>query len=116
MDSGQTRERAAVVRDLHPIASFDATLVGVVGVLSVLTYFFFSVEHKGAVGKAARLGVWMLNVHASGGEAMLRAAREAVAGAPRPPLLIGVTVLTSLSGDALSRVGFSAPVEAIEVH
>jgi orotidine-5'-phosphate decarboxylase len=66
----------------------------------------------GACRAAARLGVWMLNVHASGGEAMLRAAREAVAGAARPPLVIAVTVLTSLSSEALARVGFSAPVDA----
>jgi hypothetical protein len=39
-----------------------AALVGVVGVLTVLTYFFFSVEHKGAVGKTARLGVWFLMI------------------------------------------------------
>ncbi len=36
--------------------------VGVIGVLSVLTYFFFSVEHKGAVGKTARLGIWFLMI------------------------------------------------------
>jgi hypothetical protein len=36
--------------------------VGVVGVLSVLTYFFFSVEHKGAVGKTARVGIWFLMI------------------------------------------------------
>ena len=56
---------------------------------------------------AARLGVWMLNVHASGGSAMMRAAREAVAAFPRPPLLIGVTVLTSLSDAELGEVGFA---------
>jgi hypothetical protein len=39
-----------------------AALVGVVGVLTVLTYFFFSVEHKGAVGKTARVGVWFLMI------------------------------------------------------
>jgi hypothetical protein len=37
-------------------------VVGVVGVLSVLTYFFFSVEHKGAVGKTARVGIWFLMI------------------------------------------------------
>ncbi len=37
-------------------------VTGVVGVLSVLTYFFFSLEHKGAVGKSARLGVWFLMI------------------------------------------------------
>jgi hypothetical protein len=39
-----------------------AGVVGVVGVLSVLTYFLFSVEHKGAVGKTARLGIWFLMI------------------------------------------------------
>lgn len=60
----------------------------------------------GACRAAARLGVWMMNVHASGGEAMLRAAREAVASVARPPLLIAVTILTSLSEDDLARVGY----------
>jgi orotidine-5'-phosphate decarboxylase len=54
---------------------------------------------------ASRLGVWMLNVHALGGRAMLSAAREALEGAPRRPRLIGVTVLTSLSADDLEEVG-----------
>jgi orotidine-5'-phosphate decarboxylase len=61
----------------------------------------------GACRAAARLGVWMLNVHASGGSAMMRAAREAVAAFSRPPLLIGVTVLTSLSDAELGEVGFA---------
>jgi orotidine-5'-phosphate decarboxylase len=61
----------------------------------------------GACRAAARLGVWMLNVHAGGGSAMMRAAREAVAGLPKPPLLIGVTVLTSLSDAELGEIGFA---------
>ena len=60
----------------------------------------------GACRSAARLGVWMLNIHASGGEAMMRAAREAVAGVQRPPLLVGVTILTSLGDADLEKVGF----------
>jgi orotidine-5'-phosphate decarboxylase len=64
----------------------------------------------GACRAATRLGVWMLNVHASGGEAMLRAAREAVEGTTRPPLLIGVTLLTSLGEADLARVGFAGTV------
>ena len=66
----------------------------------------------GACRAAARLGVWMLNVHASGGSAMMRAAREAVAAFPRPPLLIGVTVLTSLSDAELGEVGFAGSAAA----
>lgn len=61
----------------------------------------------GACRAAARLGVWMVNVHASGGSAMMRAAREAVAAFARPPLLIGVTVLTSLSDAQLGEVGLA---------
>jgi orotidine-5'-phosphate decarboxylase len=49
-----------------------------------------------AVREAASLGVWMLNLHASGGKAMLLAAREAVEGLQQRPLLIAVTVLTSI--------------------
>ncbi|WP_226702672.1 orotidine-5'-phosphate decarboxylase [Microbulbifer elongatus] len=59
-----------------------------------------------AVRAAANLGVWMVNVHASGGERMMKAAAEALAplGEDRP-LLIGVTVLTSTSEDELAPVG-----------
>lgn len=58
----------------------------------------------GAVAAAAELGVWMVNVHASGGRAMLKAAREAVNGSGT--LLTAVTVLTSLSDSDLQEVGF----------
>jgi orotidine-5'-phosphate decarboxylase len=71
----------------------------------------------GAVREATRLGVFMLNVHASGGRAMLRAAAEAAAKAsadfqvPRP-ICLGVTVLTSLDRRALHReLGVHATVE-----
>jgi orotidine-5'-phosphate decarboxylase len=64
----------------------------------------------GACKSAARLGVWMVNVHASGGEAMLRAAQEAVASVTKPPLLIGVTILTSLDDASIARVGFAGSV------
>jgi orotidine-5'-phosphate decarboxylase len=64
----------------------------------------------GACRAAARLGVWMLNVHASGGEAMMRAAREAVATVPHPPLLMAVTVLTSLGQGDLPRIGLHGSV------
>jgi orotidine-5'-phosphate decarboxylase len=54
---------------------------------------------------AARLGVWMINVHASGGPRMLAAAREALEGPGERPLLIAVTVLTSMGGEELRAVG-----------
>lgn len=58
-----------------------------------------------AVAAAARLGVWMVNVHAGGGSKMMRAAREALEEFDNPPLLIGVTVLTSMSADDLQELG-----------
>ncbi|MGB5736881.1 MAG: orotidine-5'-phosphate decarboxylase, partial [Thiohalocapsa sp.] len=58
-----------------------------------------------ACAAAADLGVWMVNVHASGGPAMLRAARERLDAHPAPPLLIAVTVLTSLDAADLAAVG-----------
>lgn len=62
---------------------------------------------------AAGLGVWMVNVHASGGSAMMRAAREAIAGLPQRPLLIAVTVLTSLGADDLREIGCTESPEAM---
>jgi len=59
---------------------------------------------------AAELGVWMVNVHASGGRRMMEAAADAVSGFQRRPLLIAVTILTSLSEAELEEVGFSAGV------
>src|SRR6185503_14847045 len=58
---------------------------------------------------AARLGVWMLNVHAAGGKAMLAAAREAIDASPHNPLLIAVTVLTSLTDNDLHDIGLAGP-------
>jgi orotidine-5'-phosphate decarboxylase len=69
----------------------------------------------GAVAAATRLGAWMINVHASGGLEMMRRAGAAAAdaaaseGLPRP-LIIAVTVLTSLDQAALERVGVHAAV------
>ncbi len=63
-----------------------------------------------ACAAATKLGVYMFDVHASGGAAMMRAAREAVAKAAAgmtrpPPLVIGVTVLTSLADGDLAEIG-----------
>lgn len=54
---------------------------------------------------AADLGVWMVNVHALGGRKMMEAAREAIDSASHHPLLIGVTVLTSLDGQDIREIG-----------
>ena len=61
---------------------------------------------------AADLGVWMLNVHASGGLAMMQAARNALDtyGADRP-LLIGVTVLTSMTEQELNPIGVNKSLQ-----
>ncbi|MEM7259454.1 MAG: orotidine-5'-phosphate decarboxylase [Pseudomonadota bacterium] len=66
----------------------------------------------GACRAAANRGVWMLNVHASGGSAMLDAARDAL-GSPGggTPLLIGVTVLTSMDDNSLAATGVQSNVQ-----
>lgn len=61
----------------------------------------------GAVKAAAELGVWMVNVHAAGGRRMMEAARDSLAGFSTPPLLIGVTVLTSMSDEDLAEMGYT---------
>ncbi|PKM42523.1 MAG: orotidine-5'-phosphate decarboxylase [Gammaproteobacteria bacterium HGW-Gammaproteobacteria-1] len=59
----------------------------------------------GACSAAADLGVWMVNVHALGGSRMMTAAREALAKSTHRPLLIAVTILTSMGGDDLREIG-----------
>jgi orotidine-5'-phosphate decarboxylase len=59
----------------------------------------------GGVRSAAALGVSMLTVHAAGGSAMLRAAMGAARQAPKPPIILAVTVLTSLSDADLQEIG-----------
>ena len=63
---------------------------------------------------AASLGVWMVNVHASGGRRMMEAAREALANIQRRPKLIAVTVLTSMSQADLVELGITVtPAEQV---
>ena len=63
-----------------------------------------------AVSAAAELGVWMTNVHASGGLAMMEAAKRALEQyGDKAPLLIAVTVLTSMSDDELQLLGINVP-------
>jgi orotidine-5'-phosphate decarboxylase len=63
-----------------------------------------------AVEESMELGIWMLNVHSLGGKEMLRAASETVEQATVKPLLLGVTILTSLDDKALNTVGFGLPI------
>ncbi len=58
-----------------------------------------------AVAAASRLGVWMLTLHAAGGKDMLKAARLAADDFENPPLLVAVTVLTSMAEEDLSQIG-----------
>jgi orotidine-5'-phosphate decarboxylase len=75
----------------------------------------------GAVQSAVTTGAWMVNVHASGGSAMMRAAAEAAAktatalGRPRP-LVIAVTVLTSMTDAMLDEIGVKRPMLEQVVH
>lgn len=68
-----------------------------------------------AVSAATRLGVWMVNVHASGGRTMMSAARDAARETAaregrEAPLVIGVTVLTSMNAEALQETGVTSPL------
>lgn len=63
-----------------------------------------------AASAAARLGVWMLNVHALGGVAMMQAAREGVEVVAHRPFLIAVTVLTSMTDEDLRGIGITIPL------
>ncbi len=75
----------------------------------------------GAVQSAVATGAWMVNVHASGGTAMMRAAADAARktadalSQPRP-LVIAVTVLTSMNDEALREVGVSRSMMDQVVH
>lgn len=65
----------------------------------------------GACRAAAALGVWMIDVHALGGRAMMQAARAALEGVMNPPRLTAVTVLTSLSAAELPAIGLAGTPE-----
>lgn len=91
-----TRYGPAVVRDLIELG-YDVFLD--------LKFHDIPNTVASACRAAAELGVWMLNVHTAGGRAMLESAREAVERAPVRPLLIGVTVLTSLDDQDLRETG-----------
>jgi orotidine-5'-phosphate decarboxylase len=60
---------------------------------------------------AADLGVWMMNVHASGGRRMMETAMDRLAQRAQRPLLIAVTILTSLSQEELAEIGYRGSAE-----
>ncbi|CAB1274748.1 orotidine-5'-phosphate decarboxylase [Candidatus Nitrosacidococcus tergens] len=60
---------------------------------------------------AADLGIWMINVHALGGKAMLIAARESLAQYSQAPLLTAVSLLTSMDSTTLEQIGLSGSIE-----
>lgn len=64
-----------------------------------------------ACAVAADLGVWMVNMHASGGTQMMSFAREELEKKSYRPLLIGVTILTSMNEEALRELGYLCSVE-----
>ncbi|MGL5387889.1 MAG: orotidine-5'-phosphate decarboxylase [Serratia sp. (in: enterobacteria)] len=96
-----------IVRDLHQ-RGFDVFLD--------LKFHDIPNTTAHAVAAAAELGVWMVNVHASGGARMMTAAKEALQpyGADAP-LLIAVTVLTSMEAEDLRAIGIDlSPAEQAE--
>jgi orotidine-5'-phosphate decarboxylase len=105
-----TAEGPAVVREL--VARGDRVFLD-------LKYHDIPNTVAGAIASAAKLGVWMVNVHAGGGEAMMAAARKSAddaAGSGPRPLVIGVTVLTSFDEATLRSIGVArSPLEQV-VH
>ena len=69
-----------------------------------------------AVKSAAQAGVWMVNVHASGGLRMMSAAREALDAINSDTLLIAVTVLTSMSEQDFAQIGMVRSLEEQVLH
>lgn len=65
---------------------------------------------------AAELGVWMINVHASGGTNMLHTAKEALSKVSKPPKLIAVTVLTSMDEQQLNGIGIQQKPKEHVLH
>lgn len=97
-----TREGPAVLKALHD-RGFQVFLD--------LKFHDIPTTVAKACAVAADMGVWMMNVHASGGAHMMEAAHSAVEQAGSGSLLIAVTVLTSMSGDEFASIGLAGPVD-----
>jgi orotidine-5'-phosphate decarboxylase len=99
-----TRSGPALVRDLQS-RGFDVFLD--------LKFHDIPNTTSAAVAAAADLGVWMVNVHASGGEKMMTACRDRLESFGKDrPLLIAVTVLTSMGPEDLAGIGITDSPEA----
>jgi orotidine-5'-phosphate decarboxylase len=99
-----TRSGPALVRDLQN-RGFDVFLD--------LKFHDIPNTTSAAVAAAADLGVWMVNVHASGGEKMMTACRDRLESFGKDrPLLIAVTVLTSMGPEDLAGIGITDSPEA----
>jgi orotidine-5'-phosphate decarboxylase len=84
------------------------------GVFLDLKYHDIPNTVAGACRAAAQLGVWMINVHALGGRAMMTAAREALAGSSARPRIVAVTLLTSMGPGDMTEVGLGGnPQETV---
>lgn len=109
--------RLKVGKELFTVAGPDLVRALVARGFEVfLDLKFHDIPHTVAAAcrAAASLGVWMVNVHASGGRRMLTAAHDALATLERRPLLIAVTVLTSMSAEDLGEVGIDvAPADQV---
>ena len=108
--------RVKVGKELHTAAGpqvVDALMARGFDVFLDLKFHDIPNTVAGACKVAASQGVWMVNVHASGGRKMLVAARDAIDSVNgKKPLLIGVTVLTSLSQAELAEIGLEANLPA----
>ncbi len=94
-----TAEGPKVVEQLATLAS---------GIFLDLKFHDIPNTVAGAVAAAAKLPrVKMLTIHTAGGLAMMRAAREAAAGKKTRPAILGVTILTSIDGQAMESIGLS---------
>lgn len=79
---------------------------------------FHDIPHQVALAcaAAADLGVWMLSIHTLGGQEMMMAAKHALTKFSMPPLLVGITLLTSMSHVQAHEIGLQGDTESIVNH
>jgi orotidine-5'-phosphate decarboxylase len=112
----QTQSWQGIVHRRRTPASLKASCGKASKCFSISNFTIFRILSRLRARLAARLGVWMLNVHALGGSAMLEAARRAVDVAAQRPKLIAVTVLTSMGNADLKEVGIEGDAAAVALR